>query len=104
MDRNQVVARIWETYEAGGLIPACAWCARIRIEGEWLHPHPGALSTIDRRVTLSHSICPRCAEAQRPPKTREARAPRAGRPVLDYALDDPDAILSRSSASQNSTA
>jgi hypothetical protein len=53
----------------------CAWCARIVIDGEWLLPPRAALTAIDARLTLSHSICPRCAQpasdsgqGQRPPR------------------------------------
>ncbi|HLY95269.1 MAG TPA: hypothetical protein VKP14_10520 [Gaiellaceae bacterium] len=64
MERNEVFDKIWEAYEAGQLIPACAWCNRVRIGEEWLKPENGTLSTIDERMTLSHSICPGCAETQ----------------------------------------
>jgi len=67
MDRNAVLAKIWEAYEAGAYIPACAWCGRVCLDGEWVEPPVGALSTIDAPMTLSHSICPRCVEAQREP-------------------------------------
>lgn len=67
MDQSEILARIWESYEAGDVIPACAWCDRVRIEDEWLEPARGALSTIDTRMTLSHSICPRCTERQLAP-------------------------------------
>jgi hypothetical protein len=39
----------------------------MRIEDEGFH-RGGALSTTDETVTLSHSICPTCVEAQLPPK------------------------------------
>jgi hypothetical protein len=77
VDRNEVFAKVWEAYEAGELIPACAWCGCVRIGEEWLERPHGALSTIDAQMTLSHSICPRCLEAHLSPKSREARAPRA---------------------------
>ena len=67
MDRNELLARIWEAYEAGDLVPVCAWCGRVRIDDEWVAPPRGALSTIDERTTLSHSICPTCAAKQPPP-------------------------------------
>jgi hypothetical protein len=67
MDRNEVLARIWGAYQAGDLIPACSWCGRVRLEEEWLDPPHGALSTIDEPLTLSHSICPSCTEAQPAP-------------------------------------
>jgi hypothetical protein len=68
MDQKEVLARIWEAYEAGELIPACAWCGRVRIERKWLAPPPGALAVIDAPMTLSHSICPSCLRAQPAPK------------------------------------
>jgi hypothetical protein len=64
MERNAVLARIWEVYQAGGYLAACAWCSRVRIDGEWLEPPQGAISTIDARMTLSHSICPECADSR----------------------------------------
>ena len=82
MDRNQVLAKIWEAYEAGELIPACAWCGRVRIEGEWLDPPHGALTTIDEAMTISHSICPRCAAAQPAPQGREEPPGQPERPAL----------------------
>ncbi len=83
MDRNEALAKMWEAYETGELIPACAWCGRLRIEGEWLDPPHGALSTIDEPMTLSHTICPRCAESQRAPRGREAPTRRAEQPGTD---------------------
>jgi hypothetical protein len=50
-------------YEAGDLILACAWCARVKLDGEWVLAPRAALSAIDARLTLSHSICPQCGEA-----------------------------------------
>ena len=70
MDQSELSAKVWEAYETCGLITACAWCRRVCIEGEWLGPIPGILSTIDTRMTLSHSICPRCVEVQRTPESR----------------------------------
>ena len=58
---SEVANRIFATYEAGGLITACAWCNRVEIDAEWhLAPHT-ALAAIEERYTLSHSICPACA-------------------------------------------
>jgi hypothetical protein len=64
MDRNTVLAKIWDAYESGALIPACAWCHRVQLDGEWVEVPVGALSTIDAPMTLSHTICPACIEAQ----------------------------------------
>jgi hypothetical protein len=77
MDPNEFLAHIWEAYETGSLLTSCAWCGVVRIEGEWIPPPGGALSTIDETVTLSHSICPACLEAQLPPNDREALTRRA---------------------------
>jgi hypothetical protein len=60
MHPAEVQAKITEVYEAGELIPACAWCDRVSIEGEWLLAPAGVLGTIDAPLTLSHSICPDC--------------------------------------------
>lgn len=59
---------ILATYEAGDLITMCAWCRRVRVDGEWLLAPRAALTAIDAHFTLSHSICPECAamEADRP--------------------------------------
>lgn len=64
MDRNTVLAKIWEAYESGGFVPTCAWCRRVCVDGEWVELEAGALSTIDAPMTLSHTICPDCTEAQ----------------------------------------
>jgi hypothetical protein len=61
MDRNEVFSRIVSAYEAGELIPMCAWCGRVRIDDTWLAHPAAALDAIDRRNTLSHSICDDCA-------------------------------------------
>jgi hypothetical protein len=65
MDRNEILTKIWAVYEAGGLLTACAWCARLEIGGQWTEAEPRLLSTIDQPMTVSHSICPRCEEAAR---------------------------------------
>lgn len=82
MDRNEVLAKIWEAYEAGALIPACAWCGCVFIHGQWVAPPYGALSTIDEPMTMSHSICPRCGEAQPAPNSHEEPMRRAERSAL----------------------
>ena len=71
MDTNDVFSRIVAIYEAGGVLPICAWCGRVRIDGVWLMPPPAALAAIDVRHTLSHSICDAC-EARGAPVGAEA--------------------------------
>jgi hypothetical protein len=61
MIADEVTRRILATYEAGGLITMCAWCRRVELDGEWLPAPRAALTAIDSRYTLSHSICPACS-------------------------------------------
>jgi hypothetical protein len=63
MAAGEVTRQVLAEYEAGGLITRCAWCGRIEIDGEWLLAPRAALTAIDAPYTLSHSICPSCAEA-----------------------------------------
>lgn len=63
-------SRIWTAFEAGSVVPACAWCGQVRIDEAWLMPSPAALAAIDQRYTLSHSICDRCAAALARPAAR----------------------------------
>jgi len=58
---SEVTRRILADYEAGDLITICAWCGRVDVDGEWVLPPREALTAIDSRYTLSHSICPECA-------------------------------------------
>jgi len=58
---GEVTRRILATYEAGDLITVCAWCERVDLDGEWVLAPKEAISAIDSRFTLSHSICPDCA-------------------------------------------
>jgi hypothetical protein len=60
MDANDTFSRIWAAFEAGQILPACAWCGRVRIDEAWLFASPAALAAIDQRLTLSHSICDVC--------------------------------------------
>lgn len=60
---DDVFLRIWAVYEAGGLLAACAWCRRVRIDDRWLVPPHAALAAIDKRNVLSHSMCDECAHA-----------------------------------------
>lgn len=66
-DTDEVMRRILATYEAGDLVTTCAWCKRVTIDGEWFLAPRAALTAIDSPLTLSHSICPQCALAQRTP-------------------------------------
>jgi hypothetical protein len=63
VDRNLILDRIWQASESEELIPTCSWCGRVCIDGEWVEPTHGSLDTIDQPMTLSHSICPTCAES-----------------------------------------
>jgi hypothetical protein len=72
LDRNEVFSRIVSAYEAGDLVPMCAWCGRVRLDDVWVLPPAAALAAIDERNTLSHSICEECAlerlgRAENPP-------------------------------------
>jgi hypothetical protein len=61
---SEVKERVSAMAEAGDLIPMCAWCGRIELNGEWLRPARGALAVIDVRNAVSHSICPTCVAEQ----------------------------------------
>jgi hypothetical protein len=65
MDRSEILTKVWTVYEAGDLITVCGWCGSLEIDGQWTGAEPGLLSTIDQPMTVSHSICPRCQEAER---------------------------------------
>jgi hypothetical protein len=64
METDDVFSHIFDIYDSGGVVPICAWCGRVRIEGTWLVPPPAALAAIDDRNTLSHSICAECASGR----------------------------------------
>jgi hypothetical protein len=66
MDETDVFSHIVAIAEDGGVVPACAWCGRVRIDDTWLVPPPAALVAIDARNTLSHSICDACASRDAP--------------------------------------
>lgn len=64
MGTDDVFSRIFAVYEAGELLPMCAWCGRVRIDGTWVKPPAAALAAIDVANTVSHSICDECTEAR----------------------------------------
>ncbi len=66
MDVNDTFSRIWAAFDAGEIVPSCAWCGRVRIDESWLFASPAALAAIDQRLTLSHSICDVCAQSYAP--------------------------------------
>ena len=70
MERSEFLSLIWEAYESGDLLPICAWCQQVRVQDEWVVAPPGTLETIDRPMTLSHSICPTCAADTTPSPTQ----------------------------------
>jgi hypothetical protein len=75
-ETGEAVRRILATYEAGDLITTCAWCKRVVIDGQWVPAPRAALTAIQSRFTLSHSICPQCAAGQpRPATPRPRRSP-----------------------------
>jgi hypothetical protein len=66
VEASEVFSRIVAIYDDGGIVPACAWCGRVRIDDAWIVPPAAALAAIDERNTLSHSICDACASRGRP--------------------------------------
>jgi hypothetical protein len=62
VQRSEIQAKVSEAYESGNLILSCAWCARLCLDGEWLHAPSGVLSTVNSHEVLSHGICPSCME------------------------------------------
>jgi hypothetical protein len=71
VDTDDVFSRIFAIYEEGGVVPICAWCGRVRIDGAWLIHPPAVLAAIDARNALSHSICDAC-RARGEPAAAEA--------------------------------
>jgi hypothetical protein len=55
---SEITSRILEALEEGDLIPTCAWCNRVNLDGEWRLASRFALTVLID--ALSHSICPRC--------------------------------------------
>jgi hypothetical protein len=68
-------SRIWNAFDAGQILPACAWCGRVRIDDTWLVPSPGILAAIDQRNMFSHSICNGCAEMLNSASARKQSSP-----------------------------
>ncbi len=64
---TSLFARVWELYEQGKLVAACAWCGRIRLDNRWLEPPSSVIAAIDGRNMFSHSICEKCSQAVSPP-------------------------------------
>jgi len=62
---SEVTRRVVAAYEAGDLITMCAWCRRVEIDGDSLLTPRAALTAIDARYSISHSICPECAAGPR---------------------------------------
>lgn len=60
-DAIDCFASMWAAFDAGAILPACAWCRRVRIDEIWVVPSPAALAAIDQRHAFSHSICEVCA-------------------------------------------
>jgi len=71
MDTSDAFSRIWTAFDVGEILPACAWCGRVRIDEIWLLPSPAALAAVDERYTFSHSICDECADILRRAGTRK---------------------------------
>jgi hypothetical protein len=65
MGADEVTRRMLATYEAGEMVTMCAWCRRVEIDGDWALAPRAALTAIDTRYALSHSICPECASGGR---------------------------------------
>jgi hypothetical protein len=63
MNSSQVFSRVWAAFDAGEPVIACAWCGRVRLDGDWFWPPPAAVAAIDAPLAVSHSICGGCAEA-----------------------------------------
>ena len=70
MNSSQVFSRVWAAFETGEIVVACAWCGRVRLNGDWFCPPPAAVAAIDARFVFSHSICGGCAETYLPPPAR----------------------------------
>jgi len=70
-DTSDAFLRIWTAFDSGQILPACAWCGRVRVDETWHSPSPAVLAAVDGRYTFSHSICDACAETYAQSSTRE---------------------------------
>jgi sporulation protein YlmC with PRC-barrel domain len=70
VDSNKVFTRIWDAFENGEIVIACAWCDRVRLDGAWCRAPLAAAAAIDARLIFSHSICAECAAAYTPQRSR----------------------------------
>jgi hypothetical protein len=59
---NGLFARVWEAFEAGRFVIACAWCGRVRIDDAWFDAPRSVFAAVDADNVLSHSICEDCAQ------------------------------------------
>jgi hypothetical protein len=69
VNSSEVFSRVWDAFDAGENVIVCAWCGRVRLDGDWFRTPPAAVEAIDARLAFSHSICSGCAEAYPPPST-----------------------------------
>ena len=78
MDTSDAFSQIWTAFDAGEILPACAWCGRVQIDETWVSPSPAALAAIDQRYTFSHSVCDACAGILSDAGARKGSAAPAG--------------------------
>jgi hypothetical protein len=76
MFADEVTRRVFTAYERGDLITMCGWCRRLELDGEWVVAPRAALTAIDSRYSLSHSICPACSARLTPESRRLTEAAR----------------------------
>ncbi|MBD3167993.1 MAG: response regulator [candidate division Zixibacteria bacterium] len=57
---NEAIANV---HQLQGIIPICAWCKKIRDDGQYWHALEEYLSE-NSEAQFSHSICPDCREKQ----------------------------------------
>jgi hypothetical protein len=85
VDQNDTFSRIWAAFDAGQVLPACAWCGRLQIDDAWLMPTPAALAAIDERYTFSHSVCDGCAELLGRSDARKRSVAQTKSPTREHA-------------------